>query len=264
VARSSSHDLLLSIRDLSIRFGGVTALDAVSFGVEAGQIVGLIGPNGAGKTTIFNCVSRLYRPSGGSIRLAGQELLDRRPHEVIRLGVTRTFQNVALFPRLSVLDNVLVGDHHRIAAGMLASALRLGPARRAEHDARDRALAALEVVGLRELADHHPGSLPLATQKRVELARALVSRPRLLLLDEPAAGLDHEEVRQMGALIERLHREHDLTVLLVEHHMGLVMSISEHVVVLSFGRKIAEGAPGVVRGNPAVIQAYLGTAHVAP
>jgi branched-chain amino acid transport system ATP-binding protein len=264
VARSPSRELLLSIRDLSIRFGGVTALDAVSFGVAAGQIVGLIGPNGAGKTTVFNCVSRLYRPSDGSICLAGQELLDRRPHEVIRLGVPRTFQNVALFPRLSVLDNVLVGDHHRIAAGLLASALRLGPARRAERDARDRALAALEIVGLRELADHRPGSLPLATQKRVELARALVSRPRLLLLDEPAAGLDHEEVHQMAALIERLHREHDLTVLLVEHHMGLVMSISDHVVVLNFGRKIAEGAPDIVRGNPAVIQAYLGTAHVAP
>jgi branched-chain amino acid transport system ATP-binding protein len=264
VARSPTRDLLLSIRDLSIRFGGVTALDAVSFDVEAGQIVGLIGPNGAGKTTIFNCVSRLYQPSAGSIRLAGQELLDLRPHEVIRFGVARTFQNVALFPRLSVLDNVLVGDHYRIAAGTLASALRLGAARRAERVARDRALAALEIVGLPELADERPSSLPLATQKRIELARALVSRPRLLLLDEPAAGLNHHEVHQMGGLIERLPSEHDLTVLLVEHHMGLVMSISDHVVALSFGRKIAEGVPDVVRVNSAVIEAYLGTASVTP
>lgn len=264
MARLPSLDPLLSIRDLSIRFGGVTALDAVSIEVAAGQIVGVIGPNGAGKTTIFNCISRLYQPSSGSIRLAGQELLDLRPHEVIGLGVARTFQNVALCPRLSVLDNILVGDHHQIAAGTLASALRLGPARRAEREARDRALAALEIVGLRELADHRPRSLPLATQKRIELARALVSRPRLLLLDEPAAGLNHQEVQQIGGLIERLHREHDLTVLLVEHHMGLVMSVSDHVVVLNFGRKIAEGAPDVVRGNPAVIQAYLGAAHASP
>jgi branched-chain amino acid transport system ATP-binding protein len=264
VARLLSLDPLLTVRDLGIRFGGVTALDAVSFDVDAGQIVGLIGPNGAGKTTIFNCISRLYQPSAGSICLAGQELLVLPPYDVIRLGVARTFQNVALFPRLSVLDNVLVGDHYRIAAGALALALRLGGARREERTARERALAALELVGLRELAGEYPDSLPLPIQKRIELARALVSRPKLLMLDEPAAGLNHHEVRQMGELIERLHREHDLTVILVEHHMGLVMSISDHVVALNFGRKIAEGTPDAVRANPAVIEAYLGAASATP
>jgi branched-chain amino acid transport system ATP-binding protein len=258
VAALPSRDLLLSVRDLSIRFGGVTALDSVSFDVEAGQIIGLIGPNGAGKTTVFNCISRLYWPNAGSIRLAGRELIRLRPHEVIRLGVTRTFQSVALFPRMTVLENVLVGDHHQIGAGTVSSALRLAPARRVEREARDRAMAALEMVDLREMADDRPSELPLTAQKRLELARALVSRPRLLLLDEPAAGLNHLEVQQIGDLIDRLRREHDLTVILIEHHLGLVMGLSSHVVVLSFGRKIAEGTPEDVRGNDAVIQAYLG------
>jgi branched-chain amino acid transport system ATP-binding protein len=258
VAALPSRDLLLSVRDLSIRFGGVTALDGVSFDVEAGQIVGLIGPNGAGKTTVFNCISRLYRPNAGSIRLAGRELIHLRPHEVIHFGVTRTFQSVALFPRLTILENVQVGDHHQIGAGAFSSALRLPPARRAERESRDRAMAALEIVGLRALADDRPSGLPLTAQKRLEVARALVSRPRLVLLDEPAAGLNHQEVQQIGDLIDRLCREHGLTVILVEHHLGLVMGLSSHVVVLNFGRKIAEGTPEAVRGNDAVIQAYLG------
>jgi branched-chain amino acid transport system ATP-binding protein len=261
---SAQSAVLLAVREVSLRFGGVAALDGVSFDIPTGQIVGLIGPNGAGKTSLFNCISRLYLPSAGSIRLDGRELLRLRPHEVISLGIARTFQNVALFARMSVLDNVLVGDHTGIAAATtFASALKLGGARRAERQAVERALMALDIVGLRPFSDAFAGSLPFATQKRVELARALVSRPRLLLLDEPAGGLNHTEVRELGELIRRIHAHYNLTVLLVEHHMNLVMSISDHVVVLSFGRKIAEGPPDEVRNNPAVIEAYLGAADAA-
>jgi branched-chain amino acid transport system ATP-binding protein len=259
-----SDEALLSVREVSLRFGGVAALDNVSFDIIEGKIVGLIGPNGAGKTSLFNCISRLYQPSpGSSIRLEHHELLKLRAHEVIQLRIARTFQNVALFQRMSVLDNVLVGDHYRIGSSALASALRSPNARHAERQAVDRALAALDMVDMRQLAEAFAASLPFALQKRVELARALVSEPRLLLLDEPAGGLNHTEVRELGELIKRIRAHYQLTVLLVEHHMNLVMTISDHVVVLSFGRKIAEGAPDVVRTDPAVIQAYLGTAGAA-
>jgi branched-chain amino acid transport system ATP-binding protein len=260
---STSDEALLSVRDVSLRFGGVAALDSVSFDISEGQIVGLIGPNGAGKTSLFNCISRLYQPTAGSIRFEQRELLKLRPHQVICLGIARTFQNVALFGQMRVLDNVLVGDHYCIKSGALASALQLPAARRAERQAVARALAALDVVDMRPYSDAFAASLPFAVQKRVELARALVSQPRLLLLDEPAGGLNHTEVRELGELIKRIQAVYRVTVLLVEHHMNLVMTISDHVVVLSFGRKIAEGAPNAVRNNRAVVEAYLGTAGAA-
>jgi branched-chain amino acid transport system ATP-binding protein len=249
---------LLRVKDVALRFGGIIALDGVSFEVPRGRIVGLIGPNGAGKTTLFNCVSRLYECDRGEIVFDGQSLAAVPRHRVAALGIGRTFQNLALFASLSVLDNVMVGYHCRSRGGFLANALRLAHAVRADRVAAEKARELLALLALEPHAGTRVSELPFGTQKRVELARALASQPKLLLLDEPASGLNYEEVGKLGALIRELRARLRLTILLVEHHMSLVMSISDWVVALNFGRRIAEGAPHEVRQHPELVRAYLG------
>jgi len=259
VARATSVAPLIDVRDVYVRFGGIVALDRVSFTIADRQLLGLIGPNGAGKTTLFNCFSRLYTPVSGDILFQGQSILTRAPHRIADIGIGRTFQNLALFRTMSVLDNVRVGSHPLGRSDFLSNALKLPWTSREEKSLTDIAWELIEFLDLGEVAHRRAADLPFGLQKRVELARALAAQPKLLLLDEPAGGLNHTEIHGLGELIRRIRDERRVTILLVEHHMSMVMSICDKVVALDFGKKIAEGTPAEVQRNEDVILAYLGT-----
>jgi len=250
--------MFLKFENLTLRFSGVTALDNVSFAVPRGGVFAVIGPNGAGKTTLLNCLSRFYTPQQGRIEFEQQNLLSYHPNRVTRIGISRSFQNIELFRHLTVEENILIGLHHRIRVSTIAQILQFPSARKAERTAREQVRETMEQLGILEHADRVAGALPYGVQKRVDVGRALVSRPKLLLLDEPAAGMNEAETTILGEWIAELPGKLGVTVMMIEHDMPLVMGISQRIAVLDFGKLIAIGTPSEIRNNPAVIEAYLG------
>jgi branched-chain amino acid transport system ATP-binding protein len=249
---------LLKVTGLSMRFGGLLAVDEVAFSVMQKEIFAIIGPNGAGKTTVFNCISGFYRPTSGSISVDDTAIAGMPSHQVARHGLVRTFQNIRLFKTLTVLENLLVAQHTQLSTGLLPGLLKLPSYRRSEAAALERAAYWLDQLGLRALANREAGTLSYGYQRRVEIARCMITKPRLLLLDEPAAGLNPQEKQELQQLIDRLRREHNVAVLLIEHDMSLIMGISDRILVMEHGKPIITGTPSEVRNDARVIKAYLG------
>lgn len=249
---------MLEVTSLGISFGGLRAVDELSMKIEKGGLVGLIGPNGAGKTTVFNMLTGVYRPTDGGIRLDGQNLIGKKPHDICKLGVARTFQNIRLFSKLTVLDNVKTGLHNQVTYTLAESLLHVGSYRKKERAMDERAMELLRVFGLEGVADYQAANLPYGKQRKLEIARALATDPKLLLLDEPAAGMNPNETGELMETIELVRKKFGVTVLLIEHDMKLVSGICEYLYVLNFGRLLAEGTPAEVLQNPEVVTAYLG------